>query len=550
MRRTRKVLAAAGMLALGVSGLQGQGGARAERLADMERALASARAAGWSAAWREDAVAERMRALEGVLDATGYGLDASRMSLAGTSEHLRAVEARLARQGRIVGSSREARARALDEAVAARTGVAERFRREAPEAWLPQDPADSLYRAARASLNASRFQEAAGRFAELRQRFPRSGYVGDAFYFQALALYRAGGPSRMEQALELLQQQAQTHPDAATAEDARALQVRVQSELARRGDASAAAEVARSASADCDDEDQSVRATALSALLQMDAEQAVPILREVLRQRDGCSAELRKQAVFLLSQKMTDETVGVLVDLAQRNPDPDPEVRDAAIFWLSQTRSEAALDALLSILESDGVGEDVRERVVFAVAQHRSPRAAEVLRNFARNASAPVELRSNAIFWLGQQGGADAGGFLRELYGSLQDPELKDRVLFSVSQSRSPENRAWLLARARDTREDVEVRKKALFWAGQAGLGAQEALEVYRSSTDRAMKEQALFVLTQVREGRAEAVDALMEIARTEQDGELRQRAIFWLGQSKDPRAAELLLEIIRGGGG
>jgi HEAT repeat protein len=374
--------------------------------------------------------------------------------------------------------------------------------------------------------------------------------VGDAFYFQALALYRIGGPARMEQALELLAEQAARYPDAATAEDARALQVRAQSELARRGDAVAAAQVARSASAGCDQTDQGVRATALSALLQMDAEQAMPILREVLRQRDECSTELRKQAVFLVSQKMTDETVDVLVDLAQRNPDPDPEVREAAIFWLSQTPNEGALDALLSILESGGTDEQVQERVVFAVAQHRSPRAAEVLRNYARNASAPVELRANAIFWLGQQGGADAGGFLRELYGSLQDPELKDRVLFSVSQSHSADNRTWLLARARDTRESIDIRKKALFWAGQAGLSAQEALEVYRSATDRDMKEQALFVLTQVQEGRSQAVDGLMEIARTEQDGELRQRAIFWLGQSNDPRAAELLLQIIRGGGG
>ena len=39
-----------------------------------------------------------------------------------------------------------------------------------------------------------------------------------------------------------------------------------------------------------------------------------------------------------------------------------------------------------------------------------------------------------------------------------------------------------------------------------------------------------------------------MDLARTEQNDELRKRAIFWLGQSNDPRVAEFLLTLIRGG--
>ena len=46
----------------------------------------------------------------------------------------------------------------------------------------------------------------------------------------------------------------------------------------------------------CEDEEMGVRSAALSALLTMDSERAVPILREVLQERDACSAELRRQA--------------------------------------------------------------------------------------------------------------------------------------------------------------------------------------------------------------------------------------------------------------
>jgi HEAT repeat protein len=55
-----------------------------------------------------------------------------------------------------------------------------------------------------------------------------------------------------------------------------------------------------------------------------------------------------------------------------------------------------------------------------------------------------------------------------------------------------------------------------------------------------------IFVASQMRaEG---AVDFLMEVATTDEDRELRERAIFWLGQSNDPRVAEFLLTLIRGG--
>ncbi|HET7295967.1 MAG TPA: HEAT repeat domain-containing protein [Gemmatimonadales bacterium] len=57
------------------------------------------------------------------------------------------------------------------------------------------------------------------------------------------------------------------------------------------------------------------------------------------------------------------------------------------------------------------------------------------------------------------------------------------------------------------------------------------------------MKEQLIFVYSQRQE--AAALDKLIQIAKTERDGELRKKAVFWLGQSHDPRAAQVLLEII-----
>ena len=48
-----------------------------------------------------------------------------------------------------------------------------------PAAWLQGDPADSVYRAARAALDRRDYRQAAELFAQLPSRFPRSGYAAD-----------------------------------------------------------------------------------------------------------------------------------------------------------------------------------------------------------------------------------------------------------------------------------------------------------------------------------------------------------------------------------
>jgi len=354
-----------------------------------------------------------------------------------------------------------------------------------------EDPASRTYQAAREALSRRRFEDAAEQFAEIRSRYPNSQYVADSYYWEAFALFREGGPRQLRMAGELLAVQASDHEDASTRGDASALRVRIEAQLARRGDADAAAEIARQASGPCDEE-QEVRLAALSALMNMNAAQAVPILQEVLQSRDECSVELRRRAVFLISQKMTDESVDILLDLAHRNPDPDPEVREQAIFWLHQVQTPEALAALESILlESDDP--EVQERAIFAISQRADdPRAIEVLKSYAERTDIPTELRANAIFWISQNPDAGGAQYLMELYPRLDDDELKERTIFGISQA----------------------------------------------------SEQVIFVASQT--GEPEATDFLMDVARNEEDGELRQKAIFWLGQSNDPRVAEFLLSLIR----
>jgi HEAT repeat protein len=421
-----------------------------------------------------------------------------------------------------------------------------------------QDPTDSLWRAARRAFNRGDYATAAKVYGDLTRRYPNVTRAGDALYWAAFALYKN---DNLDRARDLLVTQQQRYPKAATLRDGDALLARIQGVLATQGDEAAHRWVLFHAQPpqppqpprppeppgppgtrgcpDGDDEDD-VRVAALNGLLQMDATNALPILKKVLAKRDGCSAGLRRKAVFIVSQKRGGETEDILLDVARN--DPDSEVRQQAVFWLSQVGSDRAVTALDSILRS-ATDPELQDKAIFALGQIHQARAGQILRDYAASERAPDEAREKAIFWLGQQHSQENAAFLRGLYAKVAGEELKEKVIFSLSQMGGADNGRWLMDIALNEREPVEMRKKALFWVGQTSGNLNQLAGLYDHMQNQDMKEQLIFVYSQRHE--AAALDQLIHIAKTEQDKELRKKAIFWLGQSHDPRAVQVLLEII-----
>lgn len=424
----------------------------------------------------------------------------------------------------------------------------------APAGAYEDDPGDSLYNAARSLLNRGRYSEAAAAFADLAKRYPKSNYTPDAYYWQAFSLYKTGETSKLKQARTVLDYQKEHYPDAATRGDAEALYAQVQGALARQGDGPAGEWVQKHASqADAErtttaqgtcaggDDDDDPRIAALNALLQMDADRAVPVLKKVLERRDACSVSLRRKAVFIISQQHTSETEDILLGAAKN--DPDEEVREQAVFWLSQVGGAKATSALDSILLNSS-NPDLQKKAVFALSQINSPEASRMLKDYAQKSGAPVEARADAIFWLGQEGRGENAAYLRSLYAQLDNDDLKEKDIFSISQIGGTDNLNWLMDLAANDQEDVDMRKKALFWAGQSNDVSLERLTaLYDRMKDQDMKEQMIFVYSQRHEG--QALDKLIDIAKHDTDPELRKKAIFWIGQSRDPKAVQYLQEVV-----
>src|SRR5687768_18538568 len=97
----------------------------------------------------------------------------------------------------------------------------------------------------------------------------------------------------------------------------------------------------------------------MNALLQMDAEGALPIIRQVLQKRDECSVALREKAVFLLSQKRSADTEALLIDVVRS--DPASSVREQAVFWMGQVKTDRAV-AFLEEIVTTSRDVDLRDR--------------------------------------------------------------------------------------------------------------------------------------------------------------------------------------------
>ena len=200
-----------------------------------------------------------------------------------------------------------------------------------------------------------------------------------------------------------------------------------------------------------------------------------------------------------------------------------------------------AVDYLLSVANRDD-GRASGE-AIFPVTLADSVDITSRLGAIAENDSRSDDLRGQAIFWLGQSRTGRSGDYLRQLFTKVRDEDVRDKIIFSISQQNDDASQKWLIDLASNPSESIELRKKALFWAGQTGTPFSQLSAMYGRMREQEMKDQMIFVFSQRHE--TAALDKLMDIAKNDPDREVRRKALFWLGQSKDSRVSAFLSDII-----
>ena len=103
-----------------------------------------------------------------------------------------------------------------------------------------QDSVEAMFRAARRSLSGRAYMEAARAFRSIYRTYPRHSYASAAMYWDAFARYSTRSTEALGEARSVLRGLHRDYPDASEIAEADRLAVRIDGELARRGDATAA----------------------------------------------------------------------------------------------------------------------------------------------------------------------------------------------------------------------------------------------------------------------------------------------------------------------
>jgi HEAT repeat protein len=416
------------------------------------------------------------------------------------------------------------------------------------KSWSTDDPADSLYRIAREALNRGEYRRAAQLFSEVTKKFPKSDYAPDCAYWQAFSLYRAGGTDDLKQALRILGDSQIQFVSRESNVDVPALRARIQGALAARGDRDAAVALQSEAktSGGCDREDIGVRAEALSALGQMDRASAMPIVKKILARRDECTVELRRRALFVAARDADADAVALIIDVAKN--DTDQGIRGEAMRWLPRVAGDNAVPQLEELLRTS-TDEQAQRSAINALRSIDSDRARKAVRTIIERNDAPERVRYEAILSLsrereGRGASADDVNYLRSLYTRLDNPHLREAVLSSLSRIETPENAQFLLGVARNVNEVTSLRASALQRLGRMqSVSANDIAKLYDVADARSLREQILNALSQRKE--PEAIDKMIEVAKKDTDPEIRRRAVALLARSNNPRAIQLLKDMI-----
>lgn len=111
----------------------------------------------------------------------------------------------------------------------------------------------------------------------------------------------------------------------------------------------------------------------------------------------------------------------------------------------------------------------------------------------------------------------------------------------------SAENADWILRIASDPDEPVRVRRQAILMTAHApGLATDRLIQLYDSAPDAEIRRYILNVLGQRVQSDSAAVGKLVDIARTTDDTNIQRTIVVLLSQSRDPRAIQLMAELVR----
>jgi HEAT repeat protein len=359
---------------------------------------------------------------------------------------------------------------------------------------------EQIYKSGTAAMNSGEWQNAINQFSQIK-----GSNIDGATYWKAYAQNKLGQRTAALETIALLIRQ---YPRSKWVTDAKALQIEIQG-------------VTGQTAAPAADGDEELRLLALNSILNMDPEQAVPLIEKVLA--GSTSAKVKEHALFVLSQSSSARAQDLMASIARGQAHTDLQIK--AIQNLGMAGKKKLLSEVYA-----GSSPEAKRAALRAMGMAG---AKDELFGAARSERDP-QLRKEAINSLAVSGGRDQ---LRQLYKEATDPQTKRELLRTAVMTGDQE----LLTNAMSD-SDVEIRREALRTLGvTGGSNVTSALvTAYNMDKDQNVRLaaiDALFVHG--------AAHELIELAKKETDPGMRRRLVEKLSLMDSKEVKDYMLQLL-----
>jgi HEAT repeat protein len=343
------------------------------------------------------------------------------------------------------------------------------------------DRADDLYERARDLIEEGKFERALGDLDRVIEM--KSIRADGALYWKAYSLNKLG---RKADALGAISDLQQKFKDSRWAKDSKALEIEV-----RQSSGQPVTPESQN--------DEELKLIALRALMNSDAERAMPIIEQMLAGPN--SPKVKDRALFVLSQSNSSRAREVIANVAKGASNPDLQLRAIKYLGIMGGNDNRQILADVYRASSDSA---VKRSIIrsFMVSGDRAR-----LLGLAKSETVP-ELRGEAVQQLGVMG---AHTELAELYSTETSVDVKKRIIQAMFVGGSADKLLELAKSEKDpTLRRTAVRNLGLMGSSRTGDAIKA---IYQSDTAPEIKKEAINALFLQNNGRI-----LVELARAEKD--------------------------------
>lgn len=267
---------------------------------------------------------------------------------------------------------------------------------------------DGSYESGKSALDNHNYEKAVTIFDKVIDSKNASSRADGAYYWKAYALNKLG---KRDEALAALAELQKQFPQSSWLNDAKALAAEVQQ---AKGQPVSPENQA----------DEDLKLYAINALMNSDAERAVPLLEGLLN-NPKMSPRLKERALFVLAQSRTDKAHEIVGRYAKGASNPDIQL--TAVQYLGTYRSAESRQLLADVYKS-ATDVNVKRAVLRSFQNSRDMEHLAAIAKSEPN----VELRREAIRQLGNLRDDQAVASLVSIYGSESDKDIKREIMNSL----------------------------------------------------------------------------------------------------------------------